>query len=221
MDFLQQIHPNTISIKGNNKIYKINFETFIQQHIPLVALFFNTVKLYIEVTNTDNINEIKLISNYITLVQEARQEIDQFEKCYLIKDYQCDEKNIINTHIASINFYYNNYSTMGIFIETESRINNIKSLHLKFNDRTYTELDDIQLNYLCQPINNNMIYLPFTPNQKFIDFNHHGLVNFNSIDSIQLELTGFNPFNGKVKIHTIPFNLYRILGGFSGIAYSR
>jgi hypothetical protein len=220
LDFLEQIYPNTVSIRGNNKIYKINFDTFIQQHIPLVAIQYHEVKIQIELENTNNISEITLMSDYKFLDTHARREAAQNSHEYLMKQYCVDEQNFTNVDVASINMYNDNLSTCGIFIETESGIDNIKHLRLDFNNLNYRDLDDIQLDYLGQRISDNMIYLPFTPNQRFNDFNHHGSVNFYRLDTVRLQLTGFSPFNGKVKIHSMPFNVLRVMSGMGYVAYT-
>jgi hypothetical protein len=206
VDFMKQIYPNFVTIRGNRVIYKLNIQHFMNNNNFRYVGTISTYHVKINLHNETNITDIKLMSDYTFLDINIRRTIADMNTIEsLTKEHRYLEADV-NTPYVSIRTTMNGY-TKGFFIETESGIDNIKKFTIKVNGLDRYDLDDIQIEHLTQKINDNMFYLPLTPGESFTEFNMNGGLQLDRIDCINYIFEGHNAFNGKIKVHTMVFNV--------------
>ena len=218
INFMRQLFPDMIRVRNNKIMYHINFDKFnTNAYINLVSLQFHEVKFGIELTNEYGINSIKLMNDYKFLDSQPRQQMASTSHDHIILQHQSIDNESNNT---TANLHFNMHgSTNGFFIEISSGIENIKNLNIRLNNVDYRILDELQLEYLGQIINENMIYLPLTPDTDYLSTDMLASLNMSRIDTIMFCLTGEQAL-GSIRIHTLSANILRNISGMGGLQFS-
>lgn len=218
IDFMIQIYPDMVQFRNGKTRYKLYMDKWISDYIPLVALQFSSVSMSVHLSN-QNLSSIKVMSDYIFLDNTPRSQLAQQEQINRILQYESTIQENIDNSNSVITLNHHGYIN-GLFIETDTNIDNITRLQLLINNFPMRDLDEFQLEHLIKKINNNMFYLPFTNVANFFAMdNLHGGLNLNRINNTQVKLTGNQQFV-RVKIHSLMTNIIsyhstaQLLGGY-------
>jgi hypothetical protein len=209
IDFMKQLYPDFVTIRGNKIVYKLNMQYFMNNNSFRYVGITSTFKVNINLHNETNISHIKLMSDYTYLDSTIRNTISNIDAINsLIKENRTIESNVNTPYVSFISKMFG--YTKGFFIETDSGINNIKNLTIKLNGHPRFELDDIQIEQLTHKINDNMFYLSLIPGESLTEFNINGGLQLDCIDVIEYIFEGYNNFSGKIKVHTSVFNVLSV-----------
>lgn len=218
INFMRQLFPDMVRIRNNKVVYHLNFDKFnTNSHLNIVSLQFHEVQIGIELTNDHGVNSVKLMNDYKFLDHVPRSQMAQNNHEHIIL-----EEQHIETECDGITaeLYQNmNGPTNGFFIHVSSGIENIKNLKIELNNTNYRDLDEIQLEYLGQIINENMIYLPLSPNTDYLSTDISGSLNMSRIQDMKFKITGETAL-GYIRIHALTANILAYQSGMGGIRYT-
>lgn len=218
INFMRQLFPDMVRIRNNKVIYHLNMDKlYPNKYIQLISLSFHEVKVNIELTNESGINSIRLMNDYKYLDITPRRDMTVNSHEHLIFSHQTAQGESDTTNLHST--LHMNGVINGMFIEVESGIDNLTGFRIALNNINRFELDEIQIEYMCQVINQNMLYFPFTPGTDYFSTEFGGSTNLSRIDNVRVELTG-NQALGGVKIHALSVNIFAYMSGMGGLRFN-
>lgn len=205
--FMSQIYPDMIKFKNNKTIYKLYMDKWFVDNDGYISMIniINSITMMVHFTN-DNVSSAKVMTDYIYLDDSVRTQLGQSDYYGKIVQYESSVFNVNGTH-TNIPIYHHGHIN-GLFIETDTSIDNIAHLEIIAYGMIMKSFDDLQLEYMMKKFNNNMFYLPFNNVDFFDVHNTNGALNLNRYDMITLKLYGNNSFN-KIKIYTLSANVIK------------
>lgn len=216
INFLQKLFPDTIKKMGNNIIYKLHFDKLLCGNgLNMFAgsiMGSSPYRIVIELENSENINEIQLLNNFIYLDTEARTRLYNVPSYNLI--YQYFNKNMEQG--SPNNFEFNdviNSNIKGVFIETEN-VNDIQEFKITGNGIIFKQYDNILLNLLCNKVNSNLLYIPLNVGQDIWDNNLGNALAAHRFNNFKIEVIGQEQHTN-VKLHFLGHNCLKYCDGMS------
>lgn len=208
MNFIKQIFPDMIQIKDNKVIYYLNLDKFnSNEYINMITMSFHEVKIIIKLTDTNNINDIKLYNNYRYLETQPRRDMTQKNHEHIILQHRTKETLVDKNELKWFPVNFNGISN-GIFIETTSGIDNIESLIIQLDEQIYRNYDAFEIDYLGHKFNDNLIFIPFTPKTHHLSFDMSTSLNFGRVGKTNINIKGKGPL-GLIKFHILRANIFK------------
>jgi hypothetical protein len=202
-----------INTGTNEWLFKIKFDILIGS-IPIYALMYHNITFEIHVSDTNGIDEIRLINTYkfventrALLEQQCELPIQQFQG----GDYEFQEQTEMRIRC---NF---DLLCKGFFIN--GNIDNISNITLKLNNHTRYSYNTALIHYACKRINSNTLYIPFNPGANWMEntfSSYEGSLNTSRIDNMEM-IINFNRPERKIGLYAINNNTLRILHGMAGL----
>ena len=225
LSFLSEIE-NVVKI-GTDIVIKL--PNYLIREFILISMQYTGVKISIDNINTELFDNVRVMKEYLYQDSEERRETAQVGHEQFIQQIQthkvsCDVEGVSeNNSITKVNHLSFNQVVKGYFIECD-KLNNLDNVSLSYNDIDRFNYGRNELNDIGIKVSNNLLYLPFSPNQHYNISNMNsfqGGSNHSNIDSIKLRTTFSDVQNSfDFKIHAISSNIIRIMSGMAGVAYS-
>lgn len=186
----------------------------------LIALQYHRVKCYLKLDRFDFISDCSLVLEYKYLSTNTRRDIAQNSHEKYLQLFQSSYTELTQpTNSITQNLPFDLISK-GLLIETD--INNVSSIRLKLNGINRWDYNSTMLKLYSRQISPGIFYIPF--NSKIDLFNkdittYRSGLNFSRIDQAEFTINFSQPVT-KLGVHSLYFNILRIMSGMAGLAFS-